>query len=240
MTSRFLIPSSAFAVAILVACAAKAPPPAPAPEPKPRASADAGTTTTASVSADDAKRAHERIVSACSQEAPAAFCECVADHFDKHLTKQDLEREEADPKRVKELWTGALEACTPAQKTELVKACAGDDDFARDYCDCFFAKLLEAYDVAQLFRPEIRGSDLFLSNSLAAAKLCDAKMPAGKVESEFMKTCARSPTDKKFCACAWKQMRSVMTPSELFVERANESPDFKRGQEKVARECPRK
>jgi hypothetical protein len=171
------------------------------------------------------------------------YCDCAWGVFATafsvaEMNKNELAQDKLDAVQKK---TGTVcidKMPESAVKEGFIKGCTQDNPGFRDYCDCYWPELRKTFSIGEIADKAVVKSEKFNTTGKTIAKKCVAKLPESVVKNGFMKGCTKDgPAAEKFCGCAWTQLRSVMSHAEIETAAAQSTPEFKKAQEKIEKNC---
>jgi hypothetical protein len=151
----------------------------------------------------------------------AEYCECGWEQMKETFTLDDMNSERVAPAKLALLRERNLAHCLDKLPEESVQArftqaCVGGRAPLEGYCDCAWTSLKGQLPLADLAGVSgVRGPKIAAAKKVAA-KTCEAKMPEEIPKGDFMKGCTRGNSGyEAFCGCAWKVVRSKLSPAEI-------------------------
>lgn len=234
----------------LVACGG-AQPATPSPTPTPTDTSAPPATSEAAQNPDapgkpagkSVEEHHKDFVGMCNKTPGLdAYCECSWTVFTKNFTPEEMNASD-DPTQAKlaDFQVKVRDACADKMpesmlKDGFMKGCAQGREGFDDYCECSWPALRKDFSAADLARDDTAKSEKFLNAIKGVAKTCGAKLPEAVLKKSFIAGCTKhGPGTEKFCDCAWKQVRTTMTPGELAM--GVQTPAFEAAQKKVHKSC---
>lgn len=181
--------------------------------------------------------------SGCQRTAELGpYCDCAWKVFSGAYTVEQMNNEDIDEAKLAELTKKTSRACgEKLPESELragfMKGCVKDDTSMQSYCECFWPELTSRFSLKELASDQIVGTPKHSEANKAAFKKCGNKVPEATVKASFLKNCGRgAPEADKFCQCAWKETRSVLSPAQIQTT-TEETPELTKAKEKVQKGC---
>jgi len=171
-----------------------------------------------------------------------AYCDCAWKVFSGAYTVDQMNTEEIDEAKLAELTKKTSSTCgEKLPESELragfMKGCSKEDPSMQAYCECFWPELTSRFSLKELATDQIVGTPKHAEANKAAFKKCGSKVPEASVKASFVKSCGRGlPEAEKFCECAWKETRSVLSPIQIQTT-TGDTPELAKAKEKVTKSC---
>jgi hypothetical protein len=233
-------PRHLWLLAMLAACGGGTP--APSSETPHEDAADAKPAESAKP--DDGKslaRHREDFMSQCTAKIAAPdYCDCSWQQMTAIFSEADMNATKADPAKMNAFRDRVTATCAgklpePVVKQQFTKECVGQRDKLAPYCDCAWTELRKQLSTGDLAQQGIESTPRVSSAKKAMMKKCGQKMPEEIPRDDFMASCAKDDPDKKpFCQCAWKTVRSEMSPAEIAGADGSDMEPLK---EKLQKSC---
>ena len=187
---------------------------------------------------------HERdYKNECAKSADlASFCDCAWKLFAGAVTLDEMNRDQIPSSKLEVLTKKTGQECGEKMPESMLrdgfmKGCTKDDPALKDYCECFWPEIRASFSLAEIARGQVVGTPKHAQVSKQAGAKCGSKLPEATVKSGFIRGCTgEGGASEKFCECAWKQIRTVMTPVQV-QSTPTESPEFKSAQKKIEAGC---
>lgn len=166
---------------------------------------------------------HQRtFIDGCNKKTPNApeYCQCAWDEFANMFTEEEMNATDVPPEKFEQYKKTLLSRCTDKMPEEALKAgydegcMSGRTEYA-SYCDCTYNELRATFSPGEMANPDTLKSARFAEAKKAAVKACSDKIPEAVVQQSFMSGCAKQPALKKFCTCAWVELRKEVSIGEI-------------------------
>lgn len=170
-----------------------------------------------------------------------AYCDCAWKVFAGSYTVEQMNKEDITEAKLEALTKKTTETCADKMpESELragfMKGCAQDPSMTA-YCECYWPELTSRFSFKEIAGNTIVGTPKHAEASKAALKKCGGKVPEPTVKQNFLKGCGRGdPAADKFCECAWKETRSVMSAAQIQTA-TEDNPELAKAQQKVKAGC---
>ena len=166
------------------------------------------------------------------------YCQCSWDLLLRVFTEKELTANEPDPAKLAAYKDKLAPTCggkipEPVAREKFMEGCAKAKEVG-PYCECAWTELRKTLSVGDLVLPESANSGRVVAATKTLAKSCGGKLPEKVARDAFLQGCnGEKPGTEKFCECAWKQVRAISTPAEIFAG----SADVDAAKPKIRAEC---
>lgn len=171
------------------------------------------------------------------------YCDCAwkvfADSYTLDQMNSNDELSEAELERLKKQTAKSCGDKLPESelKAGFMRGCSHDDPNMQAYCECFWPELTSRFSMKEIGSGNIVGTPKHTEANQAAFKKCGSKVPEATVKASFIKNCGGgAPEAEKFCECAWKETRSVLSPVQIQTT-TEETPELAKAKDKVQKSC---
>jgi hypothetical protein len=206
-------------------------------------SESAGTTEgAAGKDSGDATLAQHReaFMAPCGKAFPTApdYCQCSWDLLLSIFGEKELAADKPDPAKLAEYKQKLPATCggkIPEQVAhdKFMEGCGKTSELS-PYCECSWTELRKTLSVGDFVLPESANSPRVVAATKTLSKSCGSKLPEKVAREAFLQGCnAERAGAEKFCDCAWKQLRSMSSPAEIFTG----SADVAAAKPKIRTEC---
>ena len=168
-------------------------------------------------------------MSSCAKGIPGApdYCQCSWDLLLRVFSEKELTAKEADPAKMASYKEKLAPTCggkipEPTAREKFVEECGAKTSELGPYCECAWTELRKTLSVGDLVLPESANSERVVAATKTLPKSCGAKLPEKVARAAFLEGCnGEKPGIEKFCECAWKQLRAMSSPAEIFAGTAD-------------------